>query len=254
MGVRGETSNETPPWLPGMARKPPRPMLTPELVVEAAHRLIHEGGMEALSIRTLAKELGVGTSAIYRNFAKKEYLLLAVVDFILHDVKIPTSPPAPSRWGEDLRTLSQAVRAVLLAHPNIHPVLVSYITVTPAMLRIAEAAVGILRTAGFDDDDLVHAYNAWSGFVFGFTVLEMKPATPADERDELARHTRAYLEGLDPDRYPQLNELKPQLANRAYALRWEVAPLGRDGDSFDWGLDALIRALEAQRPGKRRRG
>jgi hypothetical protein len=59
---------------------------------------------------------------------------------------------------------------------------------------------------------------------------------------------------LDPDRYSQLTELMPQLANRAYALRWKVAALGPEGASFDWGLDALIRALEAQAPGKRRPG
>jgi hypothetical protein len=124
-----------------------------------------------------------------------------VVDFVLHRVAIPASTPAPSRWGKDLQTLSQAVRAVLLAHPNIHPILVSYITVTPAMLRIAEGAVGILKTAGFEDDDLVHAYNTWSGYVFGFTVLEMKPANPG-ERDQLAEHTRTYLRTWIPTGTP----------------------------------------------------
>lgn len=187
----------------------------------------------------------MGTTALYGRIRKKEHLLLAVVDAVLGEVRVPERR---SNWRAELRELSEEVHDVLLAHPHARPVIDSLVHVTPNALRIADAAIGLLADVGLEGDELVHACNAWVGYVMGFSMLETKPAGSAEERREFSAQIREYLDGLEPDDYPNLATRLPDLEGRAYSIRWESAPLGRDGGSFAYGLDLLLEALEQRRP------
>jgi AcrR family transcriptional regulator len=232
------------PWLPSRLGEDERASVTPEAVLEAAHRLVHEGGPEALTMRSLAAELGVGTTAVYGQIGSKERLLVAVADFVLSEVR--TDPSFRRRQdGEDgfrrLRALALEVRNVLVQHPDIHGILASELVVTPASIAIADACVSALAEIGFEGTKLTHAYNSWVAYVVGGTVLEIKPAYQRDEG--IRTSIEAYLRDLDASTYPNVAARMRSLRGRAYWLRWESGPIGPAGKSFEWGLDALLEAI-----------
>lgn len=236
------------PWF--AATRPERPLLTHERIVGAAHELVHVGGVDALSVRALARSLDVGASQLHRRIERKEHLLVAVADLVLSEIQVPSEArdQTAETWRERLRSFAFDIRRVLADHPHVHPVLDSYVLVTPAAVRVAEHAVSILLGAGYEGDTLVDAYNAWAGYVFGFSVVEMQPEQRRSDRLQLERWVRTYLGGLDRHRHPGLHAALPALENRAFGLRWEAGPLGVGGSSFGVGLDALLAGLPSPRP------
>jgi TetR/AcrR family transcriptional regulator, tetracycline repressor protein len=239
-----------PPWF--VDPVPPRPLLTQSRIVEAAHELVHDGGIDALSLRALARELGVGTTQLHRRIERKEHLMVAVADLVLSEVEVPSHPVRSAAWRTSLRRFSLEIRRVLEAHPHVHPVLDSYVLITPAAVRIAERGVASIEAAGFRGDRLVDAYNAWAGYVFGFSVMEMQPRQQREERAQLRRWVHGYLRGLDEDDYPAISGSLERLENRALGLRWEAGLLGPKGTSFAVGLDAMLDGLAARIDARRR--
>jgi len=238
-----------PPWFVGM--RTDAPPLTHEGIVKAAHELVHAEGIDALSLRELAKRLGIGTSQLHRRIQRKEHLLIAVADLVLSEVPMPGTAASASTWRSFLRRLSLNVRTSLEDHPHVHPVLDTYVLVTPAAVVIAERALSALRAGGFRGPALTDAYNAWAGYVFGFSVIEMQPRQQRRDREQLRRWVRGYLKELDPDRFPTITAELPNLENQAFGLRWEATALGPKGTSFTVGLDAMLAGLEARRKARR---
>lgn len=246
--TRDRDASPGAPWF--LDRTGRQPVLTEDRIVEVAHDIVHGGGIDALSLRALARELRVGTSAIYRRIDKKEHLLVAVADLVLSEVQL--AHPGARGWSGRLRELSLSVRATLERHPHIHPVLASSLIVSPAMVAVADAAIGYLMEGGFRGGELVDAYNAWACYVFGSSVVEMHPRAEREERDRLRGWAIRYLRGLDPHRYGSVAAVLPDLENRAFAFRWDVGPLGPDGRSFEVGLRAMMEGLAsgAAKPSK----
>ena len=227
-------------------QEPRRRRIDAQAIVEQAHTLVHEGGLAALSMRALAAALGTSPTALYRHFPAKQWLLVAIVDYVLAEVE--TSPTdADGVPGRDrLERLSASLRAVLSAHPHLHEILTSQVAVTPSTVRMAEAALGGLRDWGIADTDLVDAYNAWCGYVIGFTVIEAKPPELAPD-PQLQQAMRAQLERATTRDFPIVSELLPEVANLAYGLSWRPGQLGAARTSFEWGLKALLDGIEASK-------
>ena len=101
----------------------------------------------------------------------------------------------------------------------------------------------IWQTAGEHDFIAVDAYNAWVGYVVGFTAIEMKPPELAPEPD-LRRAMRTQLAALDHDLYAMVTRLPAQVVAHAYGLSWKPEPLGEARSSFNWGLKALLDAID----------
>jgi AcrR family transcriptional regulator len=225
--------------------QPRRRRIDSRAIVEQAHALVHEGGSAALTMRTLAAALGTSPSALYRRFPSKEWLLIAIVDYVFADVQAPPLQ-AEGRSGRDrLEHLSSSLRHVLSSHPHLHEILTSRLAVTPNTVRIAEAALTCLRDQGVGDVDVVDAYNAWCGYVIGFTAIEVKPPELAPD-PELQNAMRTQLERISRD-FPIINGLMPEVANLAYGLSWLPGRLGEARTSFEWGLKALLDGFEGRR-------
>jgi AcrR family transcriptional regulator len=242
--VEGGVLARVAPWLhTGPVQV--KPGLTPDRVVEVAHSILHEAGEDALTVRALSDALGVGTAAIYRLIVSKQLLRIAVADLVMSEVDVEAALRARARRGEPrwvarLRGLALEVRRVLTDHPHSHSVLASELICTPATAAVADVVIGALREGGFAGTELVHAYNTWTGFVFGHTVLEIKPRTA--ESEELGEGIAGFLDDLDPHVYPNLTSELANLRDRAFSLRTHAGPVG-DGHSFDWGLDAVLESL-----------
>lgn len=244
---RGVQTRSAEPWF---ARPDPKPALRTERIVETAHEIVHDGGPEALTLRDLERQLGVGASAIYRRTGNKDQLMIAVADWVL---ALAPLPERASTWRDELRELSMGLRGVLVEHPHVHPILDSHVLVTPATARLAACAIEILGRAGFAGDALGHAYNAWVGYVLGFSVVESLPTQPSPERDPLRRWVDGFVDDLDPGAFPSLVGDRGRLLNRTFGLRWDARAFGGDGESFEWGLDVLIDGLDRRRPRRTKR-
>jgi AcrR family transcriptional regulator len=235
---------DTTHWL--LQRESRRRRIDGRAIVEQAHALVHEGGAAALSMRALATSLGTSPTGLYRHFPSKQWLLVAIVDHVLAEVETSPTQVAGVSGRERLERLSASLREVLSAHPHLHEILTSHVAATPSTMRVAEAALGCLRDCGISDAQLVDAYNAWCGYVIGFTAIEAKPPELAPDPG-LQQAMRTLIERATARDFPIVSELVPQFATMAYGLSWLPGRLGEARTSFEWGLKALLDGIECGR-------
>ena len=199
--------------------------LSRERVAETALALIDSEGLDALSMRRLASELGAGTMTLYHYFPSKRELLDAVVDVAFADEELPR---LEGSWREQLAGLSRGARETLTRHPGLAQIRMATPILRPEALRLTEAALGILQDAGFDTDEAVKAFRLLFTYVVGFALLSSAPA----EREARAA-ARDMLGTLPPEYYPRLSSAVEEAAE---AMAGDVV--------FEYGLERLLDGLE----------
>ncbi len=217
------------------AAAPAREPVTPDRIADAALRVIDLGGLDGMTVRALAQELGVGTMTLYWYVQNKEEVLDLVADRVLAGIVIPV---AATDWQAAVREVATSVRAAMLRHASAIPVMVGRGSFGPSGLALIEGALRVFRAAGFNDADAADAYFAVSNYVNGFcaqqTAAASLSARPDFDVKGYYQMVRKYVEELPADRYPNL---------RAAASRIFSASLD---DRFAFGLDCLIAGLEAR--------
>jgi AcrR family transcriptional regulator len=127
--------------------RPRHPILTRRRIIDAALAVIDADGLDGLSTRRLAQELGVRAPSLYNHFATKEDILDAVGDAIIEQVDIAVF--GTEDWRVALRRWARSYRAALAGHPNAVPFLARGPRRRPAALRLADAVYGGLVAAGW---------------------------------------------------------------------------------------------------------
>lgn len=215
-----------PPPAPDRARASRRG-LSAGRVAQAALAFIERHGLEALSMRRLADELGVGTMTLYGYFRDKEQLLDAVVDAAADKLEVPD--PAGS-WRSQIQALMEEIRRVLAEHPLGVLLRQRRPMWSRGALRISEAGIRALREAGFSKADAARAYRSLFNYTFGFAAF-----SPSEVSTELRRSALSAVAALPRDEYPWQTESAQELAD---AVGGE--------DQFRYGLDLLLDGLEAR--------
>jgi AcrR family transcriptional regulator len=221
---------------PGAAESE-RTRLTREAVVDRALALADKSGLDALTIRKLATQLGVTPMALYWHFRGKDELLDGLADRIWSEIDIAVDPSAP--WSEQLRGMLNSLVSVLRAHSSAAQLLIRSERRTEklnnsAQLDATEAALAILRSVGFSPQDA--SAIARSALWTGITLAMSEPgieALDSDDRTELQRKKQVMLATLSPARYPRLVEC--------------AAPLtacNDPEDHFRYGVDMYIAGVE----------
>jgi AcrR family transcriptional regulator len=144
--------------------------LNAEGIYRAALALVDAEGLEALTMRRLAAELGVATMSIYSHVATKEDLLLGVVNMVAADIRLP-DPKSPP-W-EALRSVTRDFRRVALEHPNLVPLIMRQPPTGAEGLLTLEAALDALRRAGIAPSLTARAYRLSASYAIGFVSLEV---------------------------------------------------------------------------------
>jgi AcrR family transcriptional regulator len=213
------------------SEQPRRPGLTRAVITEAALSVADAGGLESLTMRAVAKALGVEAMSLYNHVSNKDDLLDAVVDMVVGRIDLPDPG---GDWRTELRRRALSMRQVFLAHPWAVSLVVGRVSVVPNLLALNDATLGCLRAAGFSYVQADHTMNALDSLIYGFHMLERQfPVRP----ENYAEAARTYLPAIDPDRYPHVS-----------ALGQMVAWGGYDGvNQMAFGLDLLLQALDAQR-------
>ncbi len=214
---------------PNRAKRTP---LSRERVLEAAIALADERGAEELTMRKLARELGVEAMSLYNHVANKDDLLDGMVDIVFAEIE---PPAAGGDWKAELRKRAVSTRAALNRHRWAIGEMEGRTQHGPANLRLHDAVLGCLRAAGFPVETTVHAYSVQDAYIYGFVLQEtdMSPETPADFAAEAQRQMREYAEALAD--YPHLVEV----------VGGYVAESGYDYDAeFLFGLELILDGLE----------
>ncbi|MFI5491310.1 TetR/AcrR family transcriptional regulator [Actinoplanes sp. NPDC051859] len=212
--------------------------LTKAAVAHHALRLGDEEGPEAVTIRRLAKDLGVTPMALYWHFKNKDELLLGIVDYALTGIQSDRSATDP--WQVQLRAMIEALVGVMRAHPSL-PVLLTSVEKEQAesFSRATNDALALLTQAGFTVEE---SYWAASYLLYGaMGLVAWQPGCPAQvpkgEEAEWRRQRRLGLERLPEDQFPMLI---------AFAGTYATEP---DLDRyFTFGINLLLSAIEATAP------
>jgi AcrR family transcriptional regulator len=205
--------------------------LSRERILRAAICLADAGGIEALSMRKLAQELGVKAMSLYNHVADKDDMLDGIVDIVVSEIEVPV---LSIDWKAAMRQRATSAHEMLLRHPWAAMELMSRMNVGPAMLRYIDATLGCLREAGFSFEMADHAWNAIDSHTYGFTLQELN--FPINEADysEAAAHG---LSLIPADKYPYINQLTHYVMEGRY-----------DGiHDFKFGLELILNGLDGLR-------
>jgi len=179
--------------------------LSKAVVAEQALRLGDEAGVEAVTIRRLAQELGVTPMALYWHFKNKDELLQGVVDYALTGVRADRSTGDP--WQKQLRTMCEALVAVMRAHPCLPDLVFSVEKDTVASFnRAAEDALDLLTDAGFaiQESWWISTYLLHGAIGLVRAQPDCPSNIPPDQATEWRRQRRLTLERLPADQFPKL--------------------------------------------------
>ena len=197
-----------------------RILLSEETILRGALRLVDAEGLDALTMRRLAAELGVATMSLYGHVPTKDDLLLGVVNMVTAEMQLPD--PATPPW-EALRIVTREFRRVALEHPNLVPLIVRQPPTGSEGLLTLEAALDAVRRAGLDPAMTAKAYRLTASFAIGFVSLEcggfFKPVDVA---------AGEQFAPIDVSAVPRVAEVGPYLAS------WDA------DEEFERGMDVLI--------------
>lgn len=203
----------------------PRDTLDRERVLSAAFDRAGSSGLDSLTIRALAADLGVRPMAIYHYVASKEELLDALVDRVFAEVYSPIS----GDWRSELHRRSTSLREVLNRHPWALPFVETRAQPGLATLAHHNAVIETLRSSGFSLLATAHAYAILDAFVFGIVLQEaMLASAGIDEPDPL-------VAGMGLTRFPRVLEL---------ASLYMAEPAHEFGASFEVGLSVVLDGIE----------
>lgn len=216
-----------------------RAPLSRERVLLGAVTVADSGGLAALTIRSLAQQLGVKPMSVYHYVANKSEILDGIVDMVFAEID---RPPRDGDWQNEIRQGAASARRALRRHPWALGLLESRKTPGPATLRHHDTMIGTLRAAGFSVEMTAHAYALIDSYVYGFALQEA--ALPFDGPETVAGVAEPILGGFDDDEYPHLAEM---------ATEFILQPGYDFGDEFEIGLEVILQALTRSLPPARRR-
>jgi len=223
-----------PPWWTPRRPGAPRRSLSREAIVEAALSVLRVEGMDAVSMRRIASELGTGPASLYAHVASKDELLDLLYDEVVGDV--PLVEPDPARWREQVTQLWIDSRAALVRAGDIARHSLGRVPMGPNALRLSELMMTLMRAGGVPDQAVAWSIDVIGMFVTASAVEDAVTAALAragrDPAEYYAQVGR-YFATLPADTFPTTGALLPMLIT------------GGDDERFRFGLDLLVGGLAA---------
>jgi AcrR family transcriptional regulator len=201
--------------------------LSRERVLRGAVAVADAAGIGALTMRSLATELGVKPMSLYHYVAGKDEILDGIVDLVFSEIELPA---ADGGWRSQMSRRAVSARLALRRHPWAIGLMESRANPGPATLRHHDATLGTLRTAGFSVAMTAHAYALLDSYIYGFALQEA--ALPFNS-ETVTEATEAIM-GVFAGEYPHLTEMAAE----------HILRPGYDfGDEFEIGLTVILDAL-----------
>jgi AcrR family transcriptional regulator len=207
--------------------------LSRERVLRGAVAVADAAGIAALTMRSLASELGVKPMSLYHYVASKDEILDGIVDLVFSEIDLPS---AGGDWRSQMSRRAISARRALRRHPWAIGLLESRANPGPATLRHHDATLATLRSAGFSVVMTAHAYALLDSYIYGFALQEASlPFNP----ETVTEATEAIMQQFT-SQYPHLTEMATE----------HILRPGYDfGDEFEIGLGMILDALTRSIPG-----
>ncbi|MFL6122675.1 TetR/AcrR family transcriptional regulator C-terminal domain-containing protein [Actinophytocola sp.] len=212
-----------------MVRREP---LNRERILAAALALASEEGLAGLSMRRLAKVLGVEAMALYNHVANKSDILDGIADLVYAEIERP-DPGLP--WAERVRATAVSTYRVLRHHPVV-PLALATDQANPVSVRALQPfddVIGALTEAGFDDDGVRQALGALNSLIFGTLLLTTAGFARAQSSHAEQQQMDVYIRQVNPATLPHFARALPTLAS------------GDPEEDFERALDLLMTGLVA---------
>lgn len=207
---------------------PPETPLSRAAVVTAAAAVAGAGGLAAVTMRSVASELGVEAMSLYHHVPSKSVLLDELADWVFTQI---APPPPGSDWRPGTLARARAMHDTLSAHPWALTLVESRRAGGAAVLAHHDAVLGHLRAAGFSVALASHTFSAVDAYVYGFVLTEQRLPFDAGESASDFAHELA----IPASEFPHLAEMISEV----------VIGGGYDfADEFEIGLDLLLDGIE----------
>jgi len=204
-------------------------------VLRAAVALAARDGIESLTMRKLADELGAGAMSLYYYVPNKEQLIAGMVDIVFSEIE---PPPTDVDWKTAMRKRAVSTREALARHPWAIGLMEGRTSHGPANLSLHNAVLGCLRAAGFSLEATVHAYSVLDAYIYGFALQQRDMSS--ENADDFAAEAQR-----------QMHEYQAVLANYPHLVEvvgGYVAKAGYDyATEFVFGLDLILDGLDRLR-------
>lgn len=211
-----------------------RPRLSRDRVLRGAVAVADAGGIAALTIRSLARQLGVKPMSVYYHVANKDEILDGIVDIVFSEIELPV---IGGDWRSEMRRRAHSARAVLRRHRWAIGLMESRTTPGPATLRHHDVVIGTLRAAGFSPQMTAHAYALIDSYTYGFALQEA--SLPFEGPDTVSDVAEPIMERFAAEEYPHIAQM---------AAEYYLRPGYDFGDEFEFGLSLVLDALDASIP------
>lgn len=212
------TSSTPPGPLAASRGRRPRNSLTTDAILDAAER-VAAGGLDGLTIRAVAAELGASPMALYRYFATKDELVDALLDRVLGRFK---PGPETDDWLADLGAFTRAHARLLADHPWAVAVLFSHPSPGINAVGIGETALRILDRGGVAGVDAVATFSALLALNYGWSAFTVA-RDPSQPVAETAPDLGPMLAALPADLFPFTAAVAGPMADYGSPEQYEIA-------------------------------
>jgi hypothetical protein len=221
---------------PAERRKPGRPPIPVGRIVDAALQIIDEGGMDALSMRSLAKHLNSSTATLYRHFPTREALARRVIDRVLGEVDVDPDNYRSLEWRPACEKIAAGTFEAFRRHRQAALLLADHSPVGPNAAAVRERTLAVLMDGGLSAE-----VAARSGAMIGHLILGFAIQL-GGERDVTKADREAFrkaIHDMDLTQFPATAAVKQ--------ARWRPTSIDEE---FAFALEMVLGGLTQLRGGR----
>ncbi|MFJ1733844.1 TetR/AcrR family transcriptional regulator [Streptomyces sp. NPDC088254] len=205
--------------------RPTKAPLSRDAVVRTGLEILDRDGLDALTMRSVAKALDTGPASLYVYVANRDDLMAAMLDEALASV----AAAEEGTWRERLRALATAAIAAMSRHEGLAGVALGAIPTGPNSLLVLDRMLALLKQGGLDDTAAAWAVDLlWLHIAAAAVEQNNHDTKGSDEETTVSAADRRYA-ALPADRYPMLTSMRQALFS--------------PGDRDTWALDVLINGI-----------
>jgi AcrR family transcriptional regulator len=215
-------------------REPPRERLSTDRIVDVALAQMKERGYDAVSMRSIARELSTGAASLYAHVANRDELDALVLERVSSRLEVPD--PDPERWKEQLREVMLRMLELYDQHPGVARASLGMIPMSPRLMRTTDRLAALLRAGGVPDQAAAWFLDLMALYIGSVAVerdvWRTRTTVPQDHREH-HEAVHQFFRELPETEFPVLASMAEALAT------------GDQDDRYEFGLDILIAGLAA---------
>lgn len=157
-------------------------LISREAILATALRVADAEGVEALSMRRIARELGVEAMALYNHLPNKAAILDGIAEAAMNEVRVPVDP---DDWAQAIRQGARAYREAARRHPRVFALVAGRPFGNRTGLAVVDGILKALLAAGLQAEDASRAFRILGAYLAGYTLMDVARLTRPTEPTNL---------------------------------------------------------------------